>query len=114
MERAGLRSEWEARPPTVRLFVVGSVLGVGFSAIRDPSTFGFPAIVFTLVFLALLWKLWDRERAIWLLFVIASAGGIIAGVTAAFDEPTAWAGAAAGAFALMLLLASPTRRWIEQ
>lgn len=109
-----MRSEWDARPPTVRLFVVGSVLGVVFSAIRDPSTFGFPAIVFTLVFLSLLWKLWDGERAMWWLFVIVSAAGIVAGATAAFDEPAAWAGVAAGAFALMLLLAGPTRRWVDQ
>lgn len=113
MERAGFRSEWDARPATVRLFVVGSVLGVVFSAIRDPSTFGFPAVVFTLVFLSLLWKLWEGERAIWWLLVIVSAGGVVAGVTAAFDDRTAWAGVAAGAFALMLLLASPTRRWVD-
>lgn len=98
----------------MRLFVVGSILGVVFSAIRDPSTFGLPAIVFTLVFLALLWKLWEGERAIWWLFVIATVGSTVAALTAVFDEPIAWAAVAAGAFGSMLLLAGPTRRWVDQ
>ena len=112
MEREGFRSEWNARPPALRVFVVGVVLGVAFSASRDPSALSFPAILFTFFVVALLWKLWEGERAIWWLFVIASAGGLVAGVTAAFHDPAAWAGAAAGAFALALLLVRPTRAWV--
>lgn len=115
MDRAEIRSEWEARPSTVKLFVVGSLAGFVFSVVRDPGSFGFPSILFSAVFLGLLWKLWEGERAMWWLFVVVSAAGIVAGATAGLaGEPAAWAGAAAGAFALMLLLAEPTRTWVDR
>lgn len=95
--------------------VVGSLAGFVFSVVRDPGSFGFPSILFSAVFLGLLWKLWEGERAMWWLFVLVSAAGIVAGVAAALaGEPAAGAGVAAGAFALMLLLAEPTRSWIGQ
>lgn len=114
MDRATLRSEWTARPPTLRLLVVGYVLGIAFSATRDPSQFSFPAIVFTLVLLAMAWKLWQGARAIWRLLVIVSAAGVVATTTVALDEPAVWAGTAGAAFELMLLLARPTRAWVEE
>lgn len=114
MDLGGFRSEWAARPLTIRLFVAGSFLGFVFSAFRDPSAFGFPAILYSAVFLGLLWKLWEGERAMWWLFVILSAAGVAASVTAAVSgEPAAWTGGAAGALALMLLLAGSTRSWLD-
>lgn len=102
------------RPATVKLFVAGSVLGAIFSVVRDPGAFSLPSVVFTIVLLGLLWKLWEGERAMWWLFVVVSAAGIVAGATTALSgEPEGWAGVAAGAFALMLLSAESTRSWLE-
>lgn len=112
LNRTSIREEWEARPPALRLFVAGTLAATVFSLVRDPSAFSFPAILFTLVFLGLLKKLWDGERAMWWLFVILSGAGLAAGLAAAFDEPAAWAGVAAGVVALLLLVTDSTRSFV--
>lgn len=98
----------------MRLFVAGSVLASVTSVIVDPSAFSLPTFVFTLVYLLLLKKLWDGERPIWWLFVIVSATLLGAALTQALEDARAWAGVAAGAVGLMLLVTDSTRSWVAR
>ncbi|HEX2294276.1 MAG TPA: hypothetical protein VHN37_03095 [Actinomycetota bacterium] len=113
METASLRSEWEARPPTLRLYVIISLLGSVASIVFDPDERKLPSIMFSLVGLFLLKKLWDGSRAIWQLFVFVSFGVVVLAISVAFERPSALVGAAACGATAALLLHRSTRAWID-
>lgn len=98
----------------MRLFVAGSLLASITSIAVDPSALSVPAIVFTLVYVLLLKKLWDGERPIWWLFVIATGALLAGALTRAFDDSRVWAGVAAAAVGLMLLVTDSTRSWVAR
>ncbi len=114
MERVGIRSAWETRPVTLRLFVAASLIAGAVSAILDPRTVGFPGVLFTMFSLFLLKKLWDGSAVVWWLFTISAGFGVTISAIAIPDHRLAWASLSTCGLSLALLVAPSTRSWFER
>jgi predicted branched-subunit amino acid permease len=114
MEGAGLRAQWEARPWTLRLYVVSWVAATIYSTVVDDDSRTWWGLIFTAIFLGFLKKLWDGERALWWLFVILGGAAVAVSLAVAREEPLALLGAALCIVQLSLLVLEPTQAFVRE